>query len=361
MTGSGPISLAEAETLVRAAVERPLPVEELSLESCHGRRLAADHLAPTPWPTTDRSAMDGFAVRAGAAGLAAGTLLRVVGECLAGHPFDGVVADGEAIRIMTGAVVPASVDAVVPVENTSGYAGSEVTLSQGATAGDHIRPQGSELAAGATVLSAGTRIRAAEIGVLAVLGQSRVGVYRRPRVAIVSTGDEVVPVDREPAPHQVRDSNSYALAAQVHENGGEPQRLGVAPDADEPLRAFLDRALADADVVLTIGGVSKGTHDLVRDALRALGVAERFWGIALKPGKPTYFGAADRADGRKLVIGLPGNPASCFTVFDLLVRPLLARLGGAPLEAPSPATVALGASSGAPPSRARSGRTSKSN
>lgn len=196
------ISLDEAFARVAAVAAPALPEESVPLADCLGRSLAAAHHAEGPWPTTDRSAMDGFAVRAGATGLAAGTALEVVGVCLAGHPFTQAVQDGQAIRIMTGAVVPQSVDAVVPVENTSGYAevGEQVSLAQPVQAGDNIRPLGSEVAAGAQLLAPGTRLGPAEIGSLAVLGVDPVACHRRPVVAVLATGDEVVPIDAVPAP-----------------------------------------------------------------------------------------------------------------------------------------------------------------
>ena len=317
-------------------LQRVAPVqhsERVPLQAANGRTLATEHRTDGPWPATDRSAMDGFAVAAGAAGIAAGATLPVVGQSLAGRPFERALGPGEAIRIMTGAVVPDGADAVAPVENTSGYEGNEVTFSVEVVAGANVRPQGSERAVGAVALRAGRRIRAAEIGVLAVLGRHEVEVRPRPKVAIVATGDEVVPVESVPLPHQVRESNSWALAAQVAECGGEPQRLGIAPDEPDALRDVLRRGLADADVLLTIGGISKGTHDLVHTTLAELGVATEFHGLKLKPGKPTYFGTRRAGDREQYVVGLPGNPASTFTVFDLLVRPLLTRwLGGDPGE-----------------------------
>lgn len=329
------ISLREAQERVRAAADLLMGPENAPLEAAVGRRLAQDVCSDTPWPATDRSAMDGFAVRAGSSGLRAGTRLGVVGECLAGHPFAGIVEDGQAIRIMTGAVVPQSVDCVVPVENTSGYGGSDVTLTVDAARGDNIRPMGSEVAMGQRLLAAGTRIGAAEIGALAVLGIDPVPVFRRPRVAILATGDEVVEIHRVPNPHQVRNSNAPALAAQVAEAGGEALPLGIARDRQQELRASLAKGLSEAEVLVTIGGVSKGTHDLVHRLLAELGVEQIFHGVAIKPGKPAFFGRLARDPCPAFVFGLPGNPASCFTMFHLLVAPLLARLCGAP--DPSPA------------------------
>ncbi|MBP8299336.1 MAG: molybdopterin molybdotransferase MoeA [Planctomycetes bacterium] len=328
------ISLVEARAQVLASFcasqgAASRSVEMVALEQAHGRFLAKSMHAAGPWPATDRSAMDGFAVHAGSAGLAAGTVLPVVGESLAGTPFGRAVAAGEAIRIMTGAVVPSGADAVVQVEHTSGFAGANVTLQQAVRGGQNVRRLGSEVAAGQLVLSAGCRIGAAQIGALAVLGVATVPVFTKVVVAIVATGDEVVPVTNEPAPHQVRESNSWALAAQVHEVGARGVRLGIAPDSEPELRAMLQRGLDSADVLITIGGVSKGTHDLVHGTLQGLGVREQFHGIDLKPGKPTFFGVRERATGPQFVFGLPGNPASSFTVFDLLVRPLLLAMVGA--------------------------------
>lgn len=312
-----------------------LAAETVPLELALGRHLAEDLCTTEPWPPTDRSAMDGFAVRA-APGLAAGTRLPVVGESRAGQPFDRTLAAGEAIRIMTGAVVPAGADTVVPVEQTGGFGGVEVEFRAAVEPGRNIRPAGSEARAGQRVLERGRRIGAAEIGALAVLGRIQVPVVRRPRVAILATGDEVVPVTAVPLPHQVRESNSWAIAAQVRLGGGEPERLGTAPDEAAELCAVLQRGLEQADVLVTIGGISKGSHDLVHDVLAGLSVVEEFHGIDLKPGKPTYFGCRRGPERTVFVFGLPGNPASCFAVFDLLVRPLLRRLVGAPAaEAPA--------------------------
>ena len=322
------ISLLRAFELVVAAPCSPTPVESVALARALGRTLATSVATEGPWPATDRSAMDGFAVVAGP-GVGPGTRLPVVGASLAGHPFAGHLRAGQSVQIMTGAVVPPGATAVVPVEHTSGFGGAEVELRAEVKPGQNIRPLGSECSAGTVVLPAGTRIRAAEVGALAVLGVTSVPVRARPRVAILATGDEVVPVDTAPLPHQVRESNSWALAAQVEECGGEAMRLGVALDEASSLRTLLSQGLDTADVLVTIGGISKGTHDLVHTTLHELGVDAVFHGIELKPGKPTFFGQLQRAGRTVSVFGLPGNPASCFTVFDLLVRPLLQRLLGA--------------------------------
>lgn len=326
------ISPSEAWARVAEHVRLISASRTVPLHEALGRHLAEDVAVDGPWPSTDRSAMDGFGVRA-TDGLPAGVRLRVVGESLAGHPFTGAVGPGEAVRIMTGAVVPRGVDAVVPVEETDGFDGQEVELRAPVQPGQHVRRRGSEVAAGSVVLRAGARIRAAEIGVLAVLGRTEVSVRRRPRVGILATGDEVVPIDRQPEPHQVRDSNSHLLAAQVVESGGVAVPRGIAGDAEDVLRARLREALETCDVVVTIGGVSKGTHDLVQSVLEGLGVERRFHGIALKPGKPAFFGTHEAAERCVLVFGLPGNPASCATVFDLIVGPALRAMLGEPVVA----------------------------
>jgi len=325
---ANPLELHAAREHVLARITPGHRVERASLADAHGRVLAASIRTDGPWPATDRSAMDGFAFAVGEQGLAAGTSTAVVGESLAGKPYDGELQPGQAIRIMTGAVVPAGANAVAPVEITSGYEGEQVTVNEALPAGANIRPMGSERDAGVEVLAPGRLLKAAEIGVLAVLGQHEVDVASRPKVAIVATGDEVVPVEQAPLPHQVRESNSWALAAQVAECGGVATRCGIAPDEQHGLRTMLEGALAEADFVLTIGGISKGTHDLVHATLGELGVSTEFHGIKLKPGKPTYFGVRQNGGREQYVFGLPGNPASSFTVFDLLVRPALKRWFG---------------------------------
>lgn len=321
--------------------------ESVALESALGRRIAAAIVALEPWPTTDRSAMDGFACATGGAGIEAGTAFPVVGEALAGHPFTGGLSDGQAVRIMTGGVVPAGADVVVPVEDSSGYEGGTVEVQAAFSAGANIRPEGSEIAVGDELLAAGTRIRGAEVSALATLGRVKVDVLRRPSVAILATGDEVVPIDTVPDLHQVRDSNAWALAAQTVTAGGIARRLGVAADAAADLGTRIRSGLDNADILLTIGGVSKGTHDLVHGTLRELGVETVFHGISLKPGKPLFFGVKPAGEGAAtrptFVFGLPGNPASASTTFDLFVRPALLRLAGSRADLATRALLPLAA------------------
>ena len=327
------IGLDEARRRVLDHARALRRTEELGLLAALGRTLARELRCDAPWPVTDRSAMDGFALRSGPG---PGAVLPVVGEALAGLPFAGVLPPGAALRIMTGAVLPRGADAVVRVEDTSGFGGLEgdaarVRIDVAVSPGTNVRARGSELEAGAVVLRAGTVLRAAELGVLSVLGITAVPVSARPRVAIVSTGDELVDVTASPAPHQVRDSNSWAIAAQCLEHGAAPERLGSVADETEALRSALTRGL-DRDGLITLGGASSGTHGPVHVTLRSLGVREVFHGVQLKPGKPSFFGVRDDAERRCAVFGLPGNPASAFTTFELFVAPMLAALLGQVVE-----------------------------
>jgi molybdopterin molybdotransferase len=321
------LDLERARQLVLERAWRCPDHRDVPLADSLGHALAGDLRCDDPWPTADRSAMDGFALCAGDGVAAAGARFRLRGAALAGHPFGGALVPGEAVRIMTGGVVPDGADRVAMVEDTDGFVdgAAEVTLTGDVSRGANIRPEGSEVAAGSVVLREGTWIGPAEVGALAVLGQTQVSVVRPPRVVIVSTGDEVVDVGEEPALHQVRDSNSWALAAKVRALGGEAIRMGIVGDDRESLRAAFERGL-EADVLVTVGGVSKGTHDLVHGQFRELGVESVFHGVALKPGKPTFFGLAGTQ--RAAVFGLPGNPASSFTTFDLFVAPFLVRFAG---------------------------------
>ena len=310
------ISIAEARERILAEV-RPLPAEDVALVDALGRVLAEEAHSDEDLPPFDSSAMDGFAVVAGPA-----AELAIVGESRAGRPAGRAVAAGEAIRISTGAVVPAGADAVVPVERVETLDG-RVRVPD-TSAGANIRRSGEDVRAGEPVIAAGTELGPPELAVLAALGRARVRCGGVPRVAVVVTGDELVEPGEPLRPGQIRNSNAYALAAQASRAGARGMPSGVVGDDREATEAALAAALDAADVVCVSGGVSVGPHDHVKPALAALGVEERFWGVALKPGKPTWFGARDR----KLVFGLPGNPVSAMVTFHLFARPALRALAG---------------------------------
>ncbi len=312
-----PIGIEEARRLVLADIA-PLDAAQVPLERALGRVLAEDVHSDVDVPSFDSSAMDGFAVGSGATGP-----LPVVGESRAGHPFGAALEPGEAIRISTGAVVPEGAGAVVPVERTETASGK---VDVGAPEdGANIRRAGEDVRAGTTVLTRGTELGPAELGVLASVGRASAACARRPRVAILATGDELAPLGAAPAPGRIWSSNPLALGGQVVRAGGEVVLSETVPDAAEATRAALARALADVDVVCVSGGVSVGEHDHVKGAFAALGVQERFWGVAMRPGKPAWFGMA----GQAAVFGLPGNPVSAMVTFHLFARPALRALQGA--------------------------------
>jgi molybdopterin molybdotransferase len=312
------ISIDEARRRVLEAV-RPLAAEEVELAGAHGRALAEDVESPIDVPPFDSSAMDGYAVIAGPA-----AELEVAGESSAGHPAPGRVEPGTAIRVSTGAVMPAGATAVVPLERSEGGAEGPVRVGPSAP-GDNVRRAGEDVRTGRLVLARGTLLGPAELGVAASVGRGALRCSRRPRVAVLVTGDELTEPGRPLQPGGIYSSNGWALAAQVERAGGMVAARETVPDRAEDTRAALARALETADVVIVSGGVSVGPHDHVRPALAALGAEERFWGVRLRPGKPTWFGAR----GGALVFGLPGNPVSAMVGFHLFVRPSLAALQGA--------------------------------
>jgi molybdopterin molybdotransferase len=312
------LAIAEARRLVLEAV-RPLPAEDVALEGALERVLAENVESAISVPPFDSSAMDGYAVIAGAA-----AELDVVAESRAGHPASAAVRAGEAIAISTGAAVPEGATAVVPVERTEPADGR---VSVPATeVGANIRRSGEDVAAGEVVLRAGARVGPAELGVAASVGRSTLSCARRPRVALLVTGDELTEPGEPLAPGGIYSSNGYALSGQVERAGAELVARERVPDSAEATRAALSTALEVADVVVVSGGVSVGPHDHVKDALAALGASEVFWGVSLRPGKPTWFGTRDAAT---LAFGLPGNPVSAMVTFQLFVRPALAALQGA--------------------------------
>jgi molybdopterin molybdotransferase len=314
------LTIDEARARVLAAVT-PLPDEELRIADALDRVLAEDVVAAHDVPSFANSAMDGFAVPAGPAG----RTLRVVGESRAGAPAAVAVGDGEAVRISTGAAVPDGADAILPAEDADDH-GETVTATVALAPGHHVREPGEDLRAGATVLHAGTVLGAAELGLAVEAGRATLRCARRPRVSVLATGDELV-APGEPLRHgQLHNSNAVTLGALARRAGGELLRTSEVADDAVATRAAIERALDGTDVVLLTGGVSVGPHDHVKPALGALGVEEVFWRVALRPGKPLWFGRR----GAQLVFGLPGNPVSAVVCFLLFARPALAAMQGAP-------------------------------
>jgi molybdopterin molybdotransferase len=316
---SEPISIDEARARVLAEA-RALPPEAVPLEAALGRVLAEDVASGGDLPPFDSSAMDGYAVVA----VSEASELEVVAESRAGAPAGHSVVPGEAVRISTGAQLPPGADAVVPVERVTATDG-RVSVPEVA-AGANVRRAGEDVRAGELVLSAGAELGPAEVAMLASLGRAEVTCGRAPRVAIVVTGDELAEPGAELGPGQIFNSNGPALAALAIRAGALVTGSARAADEPGPTREALARALDGADVVCVSGGVSVGPHDHVKAVLAELRVEERFWGVALKPGKPTWFGVCPTG---ALVFGLPGNPVSAMVTFHLFVRPALRVLAGA--------------------------------
>jgi molybdopterin molybdotransferase len=314
---------------------QPVTTETLSLTGCLNRVLAQDIRAANDFPSFDNSSMDGFAVRAADtqdATSASPRRLRVVADIPAGsHPTISL-ASGEAARIMTGAPTPDGADAVVPVEDTDFNnrdagtpAPTEVQIFKPARSGANIRPHGMDLRAGYVVLHTGRRLKPQDLGLLAMLGVAQVPVYRKPRLALFSSGDELLEVDALLEDGKIRDSNSYTLAALVEEAGAEVIRLGVARDERDSVKALLDKAVElHVDLILSSAGVSVGAFDYVKQVIESDGKMD-FWRVNMRPGKPVAFGEYRHIP----FIGLPGNPVSAFVGFEVFVRAALQRLGGA--------------------------------
>ncbi len=298
----------------------PLTPQDTPLTSALGRVLAEEVTTPFPLPPFANSSMDGFAVRA-ADLTARPTVLPVAGEIAAGATIVPTLLPGQALRIMTGAPLPPGADAVVPVEDTEARRGGTAFL-EAVTAGQCIRPAGEEAAAGTVVLRAGAVLRPVHIGMAATVGRSSLNTYPRPRVAVLSTGDELVEPGQARGFGQIYNSNAYALAALVADAGGVVTRQLQARDTPEALREAFDAA-EDADVLITSGGVSVGDYDYVKSVFAERGTVD-FWKVAIRPGKPVAFGQW----GSTHFFGLPGNPSSTMVTFELFVRPALRRLSG---------------------------------
>jgi molybdopterin molybdotransferase len=333
MTSEPMLTVEEALARVLDAFH-PLEPERAPILEALGRVLAEDVYADADIPPHANSSMDGYAVQAAdTAGANADrpTRLRVIGEIAAGYIPETEVTPGTAMRIMTGAPIPPGADAVVQVEDTA--SDSEwVDIFAETPQGQYIRPAGEDVRQGELVLQEGTVIRPQEIGMLATLGHKEVLVHRRPRVAILATGDEVVEVDTPLMPGKIRNANSYANAAQVVKHGGIPILLGIARDNVEALKERIRTGLEQhVDLFLTSGGVSVGEFDLVKDVLAAEGEID-FWRVQMKPGKPLAFGQIGGAP----ILGLPGNPVSVMVSFEIFVRPaILKMLGRTDLERPT--------------------------
>jgi molybdopterin molybdotransferase len=307
---------------------RPRGKELLELLDAIGLVLAEPVLADRKFPPFPRATRDGYAIRA--ADLEHIPIaLHVAGEVKAGAEAAIKLGSGEAAAIMTGAPVPAGADAVVMVEYTS-RTGDRVEIKKGIASGENIVLAGSEAKRGDRVLSSGTRLDHAAIAVAASVGKSHLLVYSKPRVAVLATGDELVDIDMPPAPYQIRNSNSYSLAAQIQTAGGEPVLLPIARDNPERLRELIAEGL-EADLLLLAGGVSMGKYDLVEQVLAELEAEFFFTGAKIQPGKPIVFGRVAPSPAEvKYFFGLPGNPVSTMVTFEIFVRPLMEALAGIP-------------------------------
>jgi molybdopterin molybdotransferase len=299
-----------------------LGVERVALAHCVGRVLAEDLSAPASLPSFPSSAVDGYAVRAADAGKP----LLVLGESAAGRPFAGKIEPGTAARLLTGGVLPDGADCVVMVEDVR-LEGDVVTTPAPLKPGSNFHQPGADLRAGELVVAAGTQLGAAEIGLAAALGFPRLPVRRRPRVALMSTGDELVEVGEKPERGQIVDSNRWALLAALREAGAEVRSLGIAPDQPEALRKLVVDVLSEVDVLVTSGGVSVGTHDLIKPLLESLGTVH-VGRVKLKPGKPFTFATLPAGEREKLAFGLPGFPVSSLVTFEVFVRPALRKMQG---------------------------------
>jgi molybdopterin molybdotransferase len=348
------VSFEEARRIVEqhAAGVSPVHVEAVDLLAGLGRVLADKIVADRDFPPFRRATRDGYAVRVSDL-VKVPARLEVVGEIKAGHTRetrDCVVGRGQAVGIMTGAPLPEGSDAVVMVEHTSSADHSvsvqTIEVSRSINVGDNFVPRGAEAHAGQVLLDRGQRLDPAGIAIAASVGKAQVQVFRKPRVAVLATGDELVEIDMTPGPAQIRNSNSYSLAAQVQNAGGEPVRLAIAPDEPMRLQALIDEGLG-CDLLLLTGGVSMGKYDLVEQVLTGLQAEFYFTGVAIQPGKPVVFGscgagalarllAADAtspgagipAPQKKYFFGLPGNPVSTMVTFELFARPMIEALSG---------------------------------
>ena len=324
---AAPSELVSLEDHRREVLRRIVPLEpiQLGLLEAHGCVLAEDIVASGDVPGFANSAMDGYAVDSGS--VVADQTYAIAGEVAAGARPDVPVGPGQVVRIMTGAPIPSGADAIIPVEMAT-EEGETVRFRVGARRGDHVRPAGGDVPAGTTVLTKGRRLGAADVGMLAAVGHTRVTVHPRPRVAVISTGDELMEPDAGLDVGQIRDSNSFTLTTMAREAGGLAFRSPVVRDDRRALADAFVGALTNADVLVTSGGVSAGRYDLVKEVLAQLGDV-RFSKVAMQPGMPQAFGFLNPEGPHSIpCFGLPGNPVSAFVSFEVFVRPALRRLQG---------------------------------
>lgn len=327
--------LSVEEALARIlAKARVLDAEEVPLTALAGRVLATDVAARLTQPPFDASAMDGYAVRARDVAALPATL-TLIGESAAGHAFAGTVGPGQTVRIFTGAPVPQGADAIVIQENAEAD-GTHVQVVEGTPDPAHVRVRGGDFSQDQTVLAKGHRLTARDVLLAAAMGHASLACTRRPRVAILATGDELVEPGETPRPDQIVSSNPYGLAAMLATFGAEPILLGIARDTLDSLAEKL-AAASDADILVTIGGASVGDHDLVVPALTTAGMTLDFWKIAMRPGKPMIFGHRDR----QIILGVPGNPVSSMICARVFAVPLIMAMLGLPAAVANPVPAAL--------------------
>jgi molybdopterin molybdotransferase len=312
------IQMEEAQQIILRHIA-PLPTEELPLLQGIGRVAGEDVSAPWDIPAADNSAMDGYAFSFAAV---RGNSLLVSGSLPAGKERIPPVPAGEAVRIMTGAPIPRGCDTVVPIESVETI-GDTIRLAGEARPGSHIRKRGEDIRAGQRAIAANSLLRPQEIGMLASLGKTSVRVYRRPRVGVLATGDELLEIGSSPVPGKIINSNSYGIAAQVVESGGDPVMLGIAEDEMEQTCDRIREGIR-GDLLITTGGVSVGDRDCVKEAIVALGGEIKFWKVHMKPGKPVAFAILEG----KPVFALPGNPAAAMISFEVFVRPAVLKMTG---------------------------------
>ncbi|MFN0159157.1 MAG: gephyrin-like molybdotransferase Glp [Bacteroidota bacterium] len=299
-----------------------MDVKKISLLKADGRILAEDIVARHPLPPFDNSSMDGYAVATKSGG-GAPVILRVIGEASAGNPFDGRVDESDAVRVMTGGVIPQGTSSVVPIEQVTTLSEDRIEIREAIHHGANIRKTGEDIQAGERVLQMGTRIGPAQTGILAALGMGKVHVFKQPAINILATGNELVDVEDELHDGQIRNSTSYALASYVKEAGGTPRLCGTVADKRKRIRKAIGEVL-DCDILLITGGVSVGDYDHVKQALEELGAERRFWRVNIKPGKPLVFATF----GKTLIFGLPGNPVSTTVTFLEFIRPAINKMTG---------------------------------